>query len=100
MIELRDKLLSLRTPFPYDVKYYLCAFNQDSEESIVEGFKGEITHAEALTGKKLCCLLEIDYEVIVEARKADQNENVEFFTEELVKDAWIRELIKNKIEPS
>ncbi|MBD0865635.1 MAG: hypothetical protein GDA36_08565 [Rhodobacteraceae bacterium] len=56
----------------------------------MNGFKGRITLEEAMTGRELCQLLEIDYDTIVEARRADGADNVAFFLSELVKIDSIR----------
>ncbi|MCY4209017.1 MAG: hypothetical protein OXD29_13875 [Roseovarius sp.] len=38
-----------------------------------------------MTGREFCELLEIDYNEIVEMRKSDQNDNMNYFMEELTK---------------
>lgn len=63
---------------PFQVSFHICCFNQDSREAIVQGFKSKIGLAEALTGRELCELLEMDYDRIVEVRKKDQEANLAF----------------------
>ncbi len=70
---------------PYIISSHFCCFNQNSREAIVAGFKNKITIEEAMTGREFCDLLEIDYDLIVEARKADQDFNLTYFVNELVK---------------
>ena len=68
----------------YRVRAHFCAFNMEDKEAIWEGFKRKITRDEIMTGTELCELLEIDYEPIVAARRADGPDNMEFFLSELV----------------
>ena len=75
---------------PYRFQAHFCAFNQDDRNAIREGFKKRIDLTEAMTGRELCDLLEISYDAIVEARKADCPDNVEFFLSELAKIDGIR----------
>jgi hypothetical protein len=84
--------------------FYVCAFNQTDRESIVSGFKHRFDINHVMTGKELCDILEIDYEEILENRKKDASENVEFFVAELLKSPLIRiqighELSKHISEP-
>lgn len=69
----------------YRVHCYFCAFNQDSRDAIVRGFKNEITIEEAITGREFCELLELDYDEIANARQVDQRDNVQFFLRELLR---------------
>ena len=47
-----------------------------------------------MTGREFCELLEIDYEKIVNERKRDQPNNVQYFLSELVKIKQVREILK------
>lgn len=64
---------------------HFCAFNQDDRQAIWNGFKRRISLEEAMTGREFCDLLEIDYDAIVEARRADGEDNRQYFVEELTK---------------
>ena len=68
----------------YRFQAHFCAFNQENREAIWDGLKRRIALDEAMTGRELCELLEIDYDAIVAARRADGPDNVEFFLSELV----------------
>ena len=70
---------------PYQFQAHFCAFNQHDREAIRTGFKNKISLQEAMTGREFCELVEIDYDKIVERRKADGPANVTYFLEELVK---------------
>ena len=68
----------------YTVSAHFCAFNQEGNIAIYEGFKKKISVEEAMTGREFCELLEIDYDEIVAARMAHAPDNVEFLLTELV----------------
>ena len=74
----------------YRFRAHFCAFNQEDRQAIWDGFKRRIAREEAMTGREFCDLVEIDYDDIVEARRADGSDNVEFFLSELVKIDSIR----------
>ena len=77
----------------FTVSAHICCFNQTSKDEIVKGFKNKIPKQEALTGPDFCTLLEIDYQKIIEERKGDQRENLEYFVKVLMRIQPIRELI-------
>lgn len=62
-----------------------CSFNATSHEQIERGAKGLLEKGMAMTGKELCVLLGINFEEIVEERKSQQKENLNYFYEELKK---------------
>ncbi len=75
----------------YRVSAHFCAFNQNNKTVIWEGFKKRIAPEEAMTGREFCELLEINYDAIIEQRKADGPNNIEFLLSELIKIAEIRD---------
>ncbi len=77
----------------YRFRAHFCAFNQDDRQAIWNGFKQRIALDEAMTGREFCDLLEIDYDAIVEARRTDGPDNVEFLLSELLKIEPIRRRI-------
>lgn len=83
---------------PYEVHLHFCAFNQSNREAICEGFKHRITINEAMTGREFCDLLEIDYDEIVNIRRADEPDNVEYFLSELVKIKSVRERLRELLD--
>lgn len=80
---------------PYRVTGHFCCFNQDSVEAIMIGFKNKIDESEAMTGQQFCELLEIDYDEIVNSRKANQPANVRYFVKELLKIKEVRDTFKD-----
>jgi len=77
----------------YKFRAHFCAFNQDDRQAIWNGFKRRIALKEAMTGREFCTLLEINYEAIVEERRADGPDNIEFLLSELLKIEPIRQRI-------
>lgn len=78
----------------YRFQAHFCAFNQDDRHAIWDGFKRRIALEEVMTGREFCDLLEIDYDSIVEERRAEGSDNVEFFLSELVKIESIRQRLQ------
>ncbi|WP_224316109.1 hypothetical protein [Campylobacter canadensis] len=50
-----------------------------------------------MTGKELCEILSINYDEILNIRKKDAKENLEYFIDELIKIKEIKKIIKSKI---
>ena len=82
---------------PFVTEYYICCFNQEDKERIRVGFKGEFSDEHIMTGKELCSILNINYDEIKEIRKADTEDNFEYFIEELLKITEVKELIERKL---
>ena len=81
----------------YIVQTHFCSFNQESKPAIHEGFKKKISIDEAMTGREFCELLEIDYDEIVNARKAEAPKNFAYFLTELLKIQSARDFLKNRL---
>ena len=75
----------LGSQIAFITNFFICSFNQSNKEMIVKGFKGTFTIDNVMTGRELCNLLGIDYDAIIETRKQDAEDNVAYFTDELVK---------------
>lgn len=82
---------------PFVTKYYICSFNQNDKEKIKLGFKGVFDLENIMTGKELCEILSINYDEILNIRKKDAKENLEYFIDELIKIKEIKKIIKSKI---
>lgn len=74
----------------YRFQAHFCAFNQDDKHVIWDGFKRKISLSEAMTGREFCELLEIDYDEIVENRRSDGPDNIEYFLSELTRIESVR----------
>ncbi|MBZ7977802.1 restriction endonuclease [Campylobacter sp. RM12654] len=82
---------------PFVTEYYICSFNQNDKEKIKLGFKGVFDLENIMTGKELCDILNINYDEIINIRKKDAKENLEYFIDELVKIKKIQQMLKDKI---
>lgn len=82
---------------PFRVRMHFCCFNQDSRDEIVNGFKGRITHDEALTGQEFCDLLEISFDEVVAQRQSDCQANLVYFVDQLVEIPEIRDLLSARM---
>lgn len=79
-------------------EYDICSFNQNNKKSIETGLKGEFTPDHIMTGREFCDILSIDYDDIVEARKADAQDNVDYFISELLNIPEIKTKILRKLK--
>ena len=83
----RNTLHSFRSDvasvLPFSFKLYMCSFNAPSKEAIYHGLKHKFPLDELMTGKELCDLLGIDYNEILDIRKQDQEDNIDYFVESL-----------------
>ena len=86
----------LGAKIPFVTNFFICSFNQTDKNVIVEGFKKRFSEDEVMTGKELCELLEIDYQKIIDKRKSDAPDNIEFFVDEITKIPVIIAKIHNK----
>lgn len=82
---------------PFTVSAHICCFNQTSKDEVVKAFKNKVPRKEALTGAEFCDLLEIDYQKIIQERKQNQRENLEYFVKELVQIHSVRDIIEGQM---
>lgn len=68
-----------------DVSLHYCSFNATSHEQIERGAKGLLPKGSAMTGQEFCKLVGLDFDKIVQERKKDQQENLNYFIGELKK---------------
>lgn len=88
----------ISTKIQYTTSIHVCCFNQSDKSKIVAGFKNKITINEAMTGEEFCKLLKINYLNIIDSRKNDQIDNLEYFIEELLKMSVLREKIFTQLD--
>lgn len=74
---------SIASEIPFQTKGYICCFNMLDKQQIIHGLKGKFSEDEVMTGKELCDILDIDYDDIINKRKADTKDNFEFFVNEI-----------------
>lgn len=82
---------------PFVTEFYICCFNQPDKNIISEGFKHKFELEHILTGEELCNILQIDYNEIMENRKKDAKDNLNYFIDELLKIDEIKEKIIKKL---
>jgi hypothetical protein len=68
-----------------DVSIFYCSFNATSHEQVERGAKGLLPKGSAMTGKEFCNLVGLNFDKIVQERKKDQQENLNYFIQELKK---------------
>lgn len=83
-ITLHSFVDDVASVLPFSFEVYMCSFNAPDRDAIFKGLKRKFPIDELMTGKQLCDLLGIDYEEICGARKADQEDNIDYFVEQLL----------------
>jgi len=82
---------------PFVTEFYICCFNQSDKDIIREGFKNKFEPEHIMNGEELCSILRSDYNEIVQIRKNDADDNLEYFLDELLKIDEIRYRIQDKL---
>jgi len=82
----------------FTTSIHICCFNQLDKKKIVAGFKKKITEEMAMTGEELCNILNINYAEILGSRKYQQQQNLAYFINELVKIETVRVLLEKKLQ--
>jgi hypothetical protein len=80
----------LAQEFPYSAHYYICAFNQEDKDAIVQGTKKRFTTDHVMTGRELCEKIGINYDEIRAKREIDQRTNRRYFLNQLLQIPEIR----------
>jgi hypothetical protein len=83
----------------FSFQIYICSFNARNKKEIYDGLKHKFSMDEVLTGGELCILFGIDYNEIVKIRTADQQQNLEYFVEELLKIPNTKNMIIKRLKP-
>ncbi|MCM1329714.1 MAG: hypothetical protein NC253_09775 [Ruminococcus sp.] len=96
--QLEEYSIKFGAKIPFVAEYYICCFNQEDKDFIETGFKGVFTREHIMTGRELCEILSIDYDDIVESRKADARDNVDYFVSELLNIPEIKAEILRKLK--
>ena len=91
---LRNITSWLAQEFAYRTHYYICAFNYENKEAIVNGLKKRFSIEHVMTGRELCEAINLDYDYVRELRKSDQAENRRYFMEGLLAIPEIRDEIR------
>lgn len=83
---------------PYSVRVYLCSFNANTKQEIYQGLKGKFSMDELLTGKEMCELFEIDYDELIKTRTSDQQSNLDYFINSILKIDNIKNMIRKRLK--
>lgn len=86
--------LHIGAKIPFVSDYFVCCFNQTSKEEIVKGFKNAFDINHVMTGIELCEILGISYDEIIEERKKDARDNIEYFYQELMAIPETKEMLE------
>lgn len=86
----------LAPKIPFRTKFYICCFNQLDKEKIVTGFKNVFTMDEVMTGKEFCDILGIDYNTIINMRRADAADNFKYVVEKMFEIKEVRSIFVEK----
>lgn len=82
---------------PFVTEWYICCFNEDDKNTIKEGLKNEFDESHILTGREFCKILNINYDSIIEQRKNDGIENLQFFISEMLAIDNVADIIKKQL---
>ena len=78
---------------PYSTEIYMCCFNARSRDEIYAGLKSKFSKDEVMTGVELSFLFGFNYDEIVKIRTADQQSNLEYFINEIIKIPAIKNMV-------
>ena len=81
----------------YLTKIKFCCFNENDKEKIKIGLKSQFNIEEIMTGKEFCDLIQIDYNKIIEYRKLDGMDNLNYFISGLLEIEDIKKLIVKEL---
>lgn len=82
---------------PYHVQYFFCSFNQADKLAIVIGVKSRFSLAQVMTGQELCEQIGVDYAQIRAMREQDQQDNREYFVDQLLAIPELRSLVEERL---
>ncbi len=71
----------------YKHQFYFCCFFSSTKQEIIKGFKNKIAPKNVLTGKELCKLLGLNFDVVVSKMNLDptsKHDNLVYLIEELL----------------
>lgn len=86
----------LAPKIPFRTKFYICCFNQLDKEKIVTGFKNVFVIDEVMTGKEFCDILGINYDTIINMRRADAADNFKYVVEKMFEIKEVRSIFVEK----
>ncbi|MEM0465818.1 MAG: hypothetical protein QXW97_03930 [Candidatus Pacearchaeota archaeon] len=78
LLTAKEHLIKTHKLKQQDVLVFYCIFNATSHEQIERGAKGLLPKNSAMNGKEFCELVGLDFDKIVQKRKKDQEENLNY----------------------
>ena len=81
----------------YSVGIRVCSFNQTDKNAIANGFKNRVDTSEVWTGQEFCELLGIDYQTILDERRAYAESNREWLVTSILGIPELREIVEREI---
>lgn len=97
-LESMSRLASiLQARTNYTPSIFFCSFNQESKEAIAMGAKGRFSLQQVMTGRELCGILGIDYDLFRANRQAQQAENFEYFLSQIAAIPEARSILARKL---
>ncbi len=94
---LTDFVEEVSGSIPYPLEIRVCSFNQSGKSAIVDGFKKRVDVSQVWTGREFCQLLGIDYQAILDERKAYAEANREWLVTSILNVPELREIVERKI---
>jgi len=82
---------------PFSIRVYMCCFNVGDLNAVYNGLKRQFSMNEVLTGKGLCDLLRVNFQEICAARNAEQEDNIDYLIEQLVRIPSVRDKITKRL---
>jgi|SRR5574344_1655412 hypothetical protein len=94
-LEKFANFISRKIPYSCYIKF--CCFNELDKNIIKKGLKNAFELDEIMTGQEFCELINIDYNEILNFRKNDAKENLEYFVEQILLIEDVKKIILEKI---
>lgn len=87
-------LTAIAPHIQFTMSIHFCCFHRLTKQEIVQGFKRKITIDEAMTGPEFCKLLDIDYDAVLTKRKEHQEQNLQYFVEQMLEIDAVRRALE------
>ena len=81
----------------YSLEIRVCSFNQQDKDAIANGFKNRIDVSEVWTGSEFCDMLGINYQSILDERKAHAEANREWLVSSMMHIPELRQIAREML---
>ncbi len=96
-ITLKNFTNDVSQALAFSFRIYICSFNAKTKKEIYNGLKRKFSMDEVLTGQELCALFQVNYNEILKVRTNDQQNNLAYFINEILKIPLIQKMIKKRL---